>query len=283
MMELVKTLSGHSGCNLYLYQDNNMYFVRKDSGKENYNRRLKKQFIKQRSFVLKGIKTPKILNYGIDKGLFYFDMEYVPGTTLSNIFKNVQLNEIEYFIKLLFNSLLISEGKYQSNTDSVFKKKISEISSKIEIKEDFVLKALDLLNQYDFNKIPCGYCCGDLTLENIILTPSGQIYLIDLLDSFYNSWMMDVAKLLQDLELGWSYRYEKKNFNLNLRLNTAKNILLARLASYPKGNEYIESIYMLLLLNTLRIVPYIKDKITQHFIEESLNKIINIIKDLREE
>lgn len=50
MMELVKTLSGHSGCNLYLYQDNNIYFVRKDSGKENYNRRLKKQFIKQRSF-----------------------------------------------------------------------------------------------------------------------------------------------------------------------------------------------------------------------------------------
>lgn len=281
--KLVKKLSGHSGCNLYLYQDNANYFVRKDSGKENYNRRLKKQFIKQKHFVLPDVKTPKILNYGIRDGLFYFDMDYIQGATLANIFKNIQLNEIDHLVKILFNSLLIAEGKYQKNADSIFKKKIFDVYSKIENKDDEVLKAFNLLKSYDFNKIPCSFCCGDLTLENVILTPTGEIYIIDLLDSFYNSWMIDVAKLLQDLELGWSYRYEKKNFNLNLRLNTAKNILLTKLAAYPNGAEYIECIYMLLLLNTLRIIPYMRDQTTKQFIQKSLNKIIDIINELREE
>ena len=119
-MELIKVLSGHSGCNLYLYQNNNSYFVRKDAGKGTYNRRLKKQFIKQKSFELADVKTPKILQYGIEKGLFYFDMDYIQGTTLSNIFKNIQLNEIEHLVNILFKSLLISEGKYQKNADSIF-------------------------------------------------------------------------------------------------------------------------------------------------------------------
>lgn len=279
----LKELSGHSGCRLCLYQKNEKYFVRKDAGNVSYNRRLKKQFIKQKYFTLSDIKTPAILAYGVKDGIFFFDMEYVQGATLANIFKNIQLNEIEHLIELLFNSLLINQGQYRNNTASIFKKKISEIGNNILRKTNIISESLNLLFSYDFNQVPYSYCCGDLTLENIILTPSGQIYLIDLLDSFYNSWMIDVAKLLQNLELGWSYRYEKRNFNLNLRLNTAKNILLTRLSSLSQGHKYIESIYILLLLNTLRIVPYIKDHVTELFINEALHKIINIIKELREE
>ena len=88
MLELIKTLSGHSGCNLNLYKDCGKIFLRKDAGNLNYNRCLKKQFIKQRLFDLAHVKTPQIFNYGInEEDLFYFDMEYINGIVLAEYMK----------------------------------------------------------------------------------------------------------------------------------------------------------------------------------------------------
>lgn len=110
MIELIKSLSGHSGCNLNLYKDieKDRIFLRKDAGLISYNKRLKKQFIKKKEFNMKRVKTPKIFNYGInDKGIFYFDMEYINGITLSEYMKQIKIKEIVDLITLLFDSLPI--------------------------------------------------------------------------------------------------------------------------------------------------------------------------------
>ena len=283
MFERVKEFSGHSGCRLFLYMSGSSYFVRKMSGHESYNQRLKKQLIKQKHFCLPMVKTPRIFGYGEEGGLFYFDMEYVQGVTLANAMRRIQVNEIEHLVELLLQSIPISQARYHVNTDAIFRRKILRISRNIGVNWEIARESLAILDGYDFSKVPLSFCCGDLTLENIILSPSGQIYLIDLLDSFFNSWMMDVAKLLQDLELGWSYRHERRNFNINLRLDTAKAILLSRLLAFSNGGEYIENIYMLLLLNVLRIIPYIKDEGTRQFVDGALLNVIRKIHELKEE
>ena len=276
--EFIKPLTGHSGCGLNLYKKDDKLFLRKDSGDCSYNRRLKKQYIKQNKFFLNGIKTPKIYNHGHENGLFYFDMEFLNGITLAEYMSNIKIKEINSLIGLLFKSLPVESSKILPDTDAVFKKKIRQIKTKLCPSDSQALIAVEMLENFDFSMVPFSYCCGDLTLENIMLDDNKQIYLIDFLDSFYNSWMIDVAKLLQDLELHWSYRNQEVDFNLSMRLAVAKEALLENIAEYENAKENICTIYHILLLNILRIIPYAKDDKTHLFLKNALNKIIQTIK-----
>lgn len=288
MREFIKSLSGHSGCRLYLYKDSDRIFIRKDAGHKDYNNRLKKQFVKQKKFNLKDINTPKIYTYGLNEnGVFYFDMEYINGITLSEYMRTIKVKKIVTLINLLFENLPISKNmKIGGGTSQIiFQKKLCALKKnldKLNISNIYTERALEILQTFDFNKIPYSPCCGDLTLENIIIDSNGRVFLIDLLDSFYNSWMIDIAKLLQDLELSWSYRKDKKvDYDLNLRLAIAKQVLLENLVTLENSNEIISSIYHLLLLNVLRIYPYTKDKDTFYFLDKSVYKVLGIIEDLK--
>lgn len=279
-VEFIQPLRGHSGCGLNLYRCNDVIFLRKDSGCPSYNRRLKKQFIKQNLFTLSGIKTPRILNHGEKDGLFYFDMEFLNGITLAEYMQEIKIKEINSLISLLFKALPVGQSCINPNANKIFQKKIAEIKNKLRPSDVEANKAVEMLEQFDFAKIPVSYCCGDLTLENIILSTDKQIYLIDFLDSFFNSWMIDVAKLLQDLELHWSYRHREVDFNLAMRLAVAKEALLENIAESENGSENIKMIYYVLLLNVLRIIPYTKDEETAQFLKSALNKVISIIKNM---
>ena len=137
---------------------------------------------------------------------------------------NIKIKEINSLIGLLFKSLPVKNSKILPDTDIVFKKKISQIEEKLRPCDREAIEAVQMLKKFDFSNVPLSYCCGDLTLENIMLDDNKQIYLIDFLDSFYDSWMIDVAKLLQDLELHWSYRNQEIDFNLAMRLAVAKRL-----------------------------------------------------------
>ncbi|MFI3291770.1 MAG: phosphotransferase [Opitutales bacterium] len=278
-LQFIKNLSGHSGCGIKLYKQDDTFIVRKDAGDKAYNRRLKKQYFKQNSFSCLSIKTPKLLNSGYIDDVFYFDMDFVQARTLSSIFQTIKINDIDTYIRLLFENLDVKIPAYTENAKAIFQTKIEELDVQIKDKSPLVENAFSSLKSFDFSRITPSNCHGDLTLENILLSASKEIYLIDFLDSFYDSWLIDVAKLLQDLELAWSYRYIEKDFNLNLRLSTAKGVLLAKIMSLPCGIEHLKSVYMLLLLNVVRIIPYAKDDVTKNFIEESIAKILTINKE----
>ena len=279
-VEFIKSLNGHSGCGLNLYKQEEILFLRKDSGNPEYNRRLKKQFIKQNKFSLLGIKTPKVFNYGQENGLFYFDMEFLNGVTLAEYMANIKIKEINSLISLLFKSLPVQTSIKNADADTIFKKKISQKKKQLRPSDTEALQAVKILENFDFSNVPYSYCCGDLTLENIMLDDNKQIYLIDFLDSFYNSWMIDIAKLLQDLELHWSYRHQNIDFNLAMRLAVAKEALLENIAEYGNAHKNIITIYHILLLNMLRIIPYAKDNKTHDFLKSALNKIMFNIQTL---
>lgn len=131
----IKKLNGYSGCELDLLKINEQLVIRKLSKESTYNKRLKRQCIKQLKFIASDILTPKIFNYSYRNGLFYFDMEFVQGKTLADYSSTISINEIKDFIRLLFKNLHKDNFKYDSSANIIFNKKIEELESKFLINQ----------------------------------------------------------------------------------------------------------------------------------------------------
>lgn len=271
---IIKKLTGHSGCNLFLYNEKGITFVRKVSPATSYNTRLKKQYIKQYKFLNKTVSTPEVLNTGYTGECFYFDMTYVSGRTLAEFMSFIPILDIVSFTKTLFEALHCRDNKTTKTTPDIFGKKIADLKTKTQHIPK-CKQAIEYLEKVDWSCVEYSPCHGDLTLENIIVTNDKGLFLIDFLDSFYNSWMIDVAKLLQDLELGWSYRNETADTNRSFRLHVAREVLLEQLQKLPNSNCAILTIYNLLLLNLVRIYPYTQDQHTLDFLDQSTEHVMS--------
>lgn len=275
--KIIKNLSGHSGCKVYLTANNGNIYVSKISASKEYNFRLKKQCQKQRKFFKSSnVSTPNILNYGYDNELFYFDMEYVKAKTMAEYINEISIIEISDYIKCLFASLYFKNEVKTDKSSIIFLNKIQNLKKSLY---DFtqLKRAFEILENFDWNKVPKTPCHGDLTLENILVTQDKRLYLIDFLDSFYNSWIIDIAKLLQDLELKWSFRHKTINSNMELRLLIAKEALIEEILKTENGKEKLDTIYHVLLLHVIRIYPYAKDEMTFKFLNNALILILNKI------
>ena len=281
-------LGGHSGCQIYLMEeDDGRVFVRKISKDKAYNNRLKTQSEKQASFSGNPIKAPKVFNQGYtEDGLFFFDMEYVQGVTLAEYIKTMQIGKIKGLVESLVSSIvpeksaIISEEQKEIVKD-LFNKKISDLSEKLYSDNDIVNQALHMLETHDWSKFSHSQCHGDMTLENIIIKDD-KMYFIDFLDSFYDSWLLDIGTLLQDIQVMWSYRFQTEvSMNTVLRLIVFRDLLLDEIRKID--TSYVLEIYYALLQKLIRIYPYTKDKYTYNFLNEKTSIILNDIKKLEEQ
>jgi thiamine kinase-like enzyme len=279
-------LKGHSGCKIFLmYENEKKSFVRKISKNIKFNKRLKKQCEKQILYKSQFAFTPKVLNEGDVGGLYFFDMEYVRGISLDTFVPTCSAQHIQNISEILINIILENKKRKHITQDKkyIFDKKIRSISDQLqeESTKDPVKTTLKVLSSHSWDNLEDTSCHGDFTLENIILSTEGNYYLIDFLDSFYESWIGDISKVMQDLLVGWSYRnnFSKKDISENAKL---KYILLSRqfansIDTKIKNNKLWEDIYYLLLLDLLRVIPYIVEKNTYDFVIKSLDTIVNNI------
>ena len=274
---LVKNLGGHSGCRIYLYEEKGNYFVRKYSGSLDYNQRLYSQCIKQMKFKSESIHVPQVLRMEYDdKGLFYFDMEYVQGVTLAKYISKIDVSDIQGLASTIIKNINFDDTINLNATD-IFLSKLKELEDKTKgMGAGTVVRAIDFLKTIDWTSFPNALCHGDLTFENIIIR-NNEIYFIDFLDSFYESWIMDFGKLFQDLECMWSYRdVPTLDANIKIRLVIFKQIILNCLKQ--KNIKYVFNTYVALLLNLVRIYPYSKDKVTISYLDGQVKRILNIMK-----
>lgn len=269
---IVKNLGGGSGCTIYLIEEDGIYFVRKFSASVNYNNRLIEQCNKQRNFNNLMIKTPKVLNEGYQDGLYFFDMEYIQGITLAKYLTKCNVNEISDIAESIIQNIDFNDYGFDS---SIFTNKIIDLENKTKTLDNvYITKAIDYLKNVDWSNFKISNCHGDLTLENIIIR-NGNMYYIDFLDSFYNSWLIDFGKLLQDVESMWSYRKESIDVNLKLRLIILKSILINKLKEI--NTKYVKDAYIALLLNLVRIYPYTKDEFTFKYLDREVEKILRLL------
>ena len=275
----ITDLGGHSGCSILLCEtEDNLVFVRKISGSIGYNERLESQAKKQSEFRSEFVKAPRIISTGYKDGLFYFDMEYIAGITLAKYMNTIQIGRVRGLVDSIVRSIVASRNGQLEAKEDIFKKKIKSLTDNLKRNENKTIsRALKLLNNHNWSRFTRTFCHGDLTLENVIVK-DGQLYYIDFLDSFYDSWLMDISTLMQDVQTMWSYRFnEEQNINTLLRLIVFRDILMDKVKEMV-GSEYIE-VYYALLLKLIRIYPYTSDERTLSFLDEKVKSVMTIIEE----
>jgi hypothetical protein len=277
-------IEGRSGCNLEIIQNSNQYLIRKSSSSLEYNSRIQKQCKKQNEFYInakfENILTPKILFSGINNrtGFSYFEMQYISGEKYSDFFLHCQITEVTELIELLifFIDTALDHSEFVFLPSDTLLNKIGSLRSLIEIQgkaSPSINKVFEFLETEIPNVIiPMGICHGDLTLSNIIFS-NKNLYLIDFLDSFIESPLIDIVKLRQDTKFYWSLMIENDLpiYQKNKVIQILRFIDECLDDYFRKNEHYLNWYNYLEKLNLLRILPYLANRKEREFVNQCLN------------
>jgi RIO-like serine/threonine protein kinase len=227
--KIIKFLNGHSGSEIMLMESDKLFVRKIGNTTRNY-----KKLIELKE---EGYSVPDIYSFSDD----VLDMEYINGLDISNYLLYNNASKLYSFI-----CSTIDNFRHTS--------KIKDYTEVYHIK----LKYVDEENVFPFTKnelieclpkyLPSTQYHGDMTLENIIWSDSGEFYMIDPLESEYDSYIFDIAKMRQDLECQWFFR------NSTSKIETKVHSLQEKiLEKYPEASND-----NLLILMLLRVYPNTK-------------------------
>lgn len=267
--EHVRTLTGHSGCDVSLCLEGDCYFVRKISGAPAYNHRLIRQIEKQIT-LSSVIATPKVLRQGEQSGLVWFDMEYVQGHGFLSYAPLQSVARISAMTDQLAEPLRILGTTTTGTLDpSLFRLKLIELNASLPTSPfhhshaAYLSGLMDALETYSWTGVPRSLCHGDLTVENMLMCDDGDVVFIDFLDGNLSSVWMDVAKLLQDLNSGWSLRsvlWKGQTDPAARLLRTLTRYIAEEIEErmgdmFPLLGDHLDQ---LRALQALRVLPYVR-------------------------
>ena len=241
---VVKELHGFSGNQILLMQKHDKFFVRKIG---NISRNIERMQALSVDYPL-----PQL--YTVSKKMI--DMEYLHGLDIKTYLKTNNYEKLLGFILSILDKL--SKNSINKDYTEIYIKKLQEVSfEELPFTREQLLERLPKI-------LPSSNYHGDLTLENIIFTTDRGFFLIDCATIEYDSYIFDIAKLRQDLELGWFTR--KDNVMLNVK---TKHIQQKILEKYPEAdNNY------LLILMLLRVYRHSKpDTLERNFLLEGINSL----------
>lgn len=283
-------IEGRSGCSLKVFQsDGGQILVRKISALSSYNHRLLKQLEKQQKFkqfnFLDCLDSPEIISQGkTTDGLNYFDMEYITGEKFSTFLCSAKVLKIKEIIKYLINYL---EENFKSSEyifpplDKIHSK-IDELKNKLNPNQSFAQELkqkvfIILETKIPNSKIPQKTCHGDLTFSNMLFSEDGKIYLIDFLDSFVESPVIDLVKLRQDTHFFWSVEIDSNLEIYNLcKIMQILSYIDRQLQQYllKKGADVYNWYRYLELFNLVRIMPYVSKSTEINFLKKHINSLL---------
>ena len=140
-----------------------------------------------------------------------------------------------------------------------------KVANNVHLKDDAEAQELvrlssEVMDAVGDMEMPVGTCHGDLTFSNILFN-GNNYYLIDFLDSFIESPLLDIVKIRQDTAYMWSTLMYHKPFD-KVRLSIISDKIDSAIDEYFTGKyEWYRRYYMpLQLMNFLRILQYGHDE-----------------------
>jgi len=267
--------SSFSGCEFEINREHETLL--KYSPSVEYRSRLLMQAQKQAIFhkfnTNKNIVIPNVVSIR-NNG---FIMEYMPDAIDHlSLFENDKIINIKKYVDNVLNFIdtNLSKSYYVDGLElekykSITMTKLSSINLHGMVSKKERQKLVNLIEK---NKEPLliGQCHGDLTLNNI-LSDGSNIVIIDFLDSFIDSPIIDIIKIQQDTCNYWSILLkERGDFSSYKKTLSVYSYINERLgAANIKCRKWVA---VLEILNYMRILPYAAEKNKNL---EYLSRIIN--------
>lgn len=284
-------IKGHSGCSINIIREGKNLFILKSSENPNYVPRLIRQAEKQQKAaksVLQHIRVPKIHSITRSNDSAVIKMDYIYSRNFVEFFEKAGFEQVNLLIKNLIKFIEIEiEGSPLSKlSETVILDKFNDVvkttlknehlADDKDIKE-ILNNALTVFSELETPILPIGQCHGDLTFSNILF--NGNIYyLIDFLDSFIESPLMDLVKLRQDTAWMWSrLMYTKPCDAVRLRIAFEKIDTEIHNYFHNKYDWYAKYYEPLQLMNFLRILQYAKEKKVIDYLKQSIHAQIETI------
>jgi hypothetical protein len=279
-------IAGRSGCKVELYKINRKEIIRKSSALESYNQRLSAQCVKQKQFndlaeYFLPFTAPLVYTHADvrESGLFWFEMEFIPGEKYSEYLERCTLEQldslVDHYIGFIQKEFRLAQIAQLDNR--ILTGKLDDLKSGLVSKGNppgLFLEVIQHLREHiPDSPLPLGICHGDFTLSNTLYF-SDKIYMIDFLDSFIESPVLDLVKLRQDTKFYWSLLVDTdtQNFQRNKIIQMLR-YFDSRLTAAFGRNPYYSTWYRYLeKLNLLRILPYLDNPQEIHFIENCLSR-----------
>ena len=285
MMEL--EVKGHSGCKIEVVREDNELFVYKSTKDLHYLDRLQLQAKKQQEaeqLELQHIRIPKIFNVYKDNYSVTIKMEYVYSKNFIGYFEYAGFEQISYFIKALClflnyeinNSplLMVNGDIVKLKFDDVYQKTINNeaLKNDEEIINVMNQSAIHFANVKDM-LLPVGKCHGDLTFSNILFN-GNNYYLIDFLDSFIESPLLDIVKIRQDSAYLWSRLMFEGNYD-EIRLKIVADKIDKEIVQYASQYEWFNYYPLFQLMNFLRVLQYAHEEKVIVYLKRIIKQLLH--------
>jgi aminoglycoside phosphotransferase len=274
-----RELSGLSGAQVFLMtKDSRHWFVRKAARSPAAGARLRGQAAKQAAFdeKLDGVvRTPRILDQGEIDGLYYYDMEFVRGPDGASYLRQASYQEVAALTERLCNYVRAAAerppligGQSGSLFDALFAK-LCEVQRSTGLisaaNQARLFLALDCVRR--LGDLPATLCHGDLTLQNMVVDHDGVLWVVDLLDSPFEHYWQDVAKLHQDLAGGWFLAAQPPVSQCVLDF-VSQRVMQAATGLHP-GYPQVHA--LLVACAFVRILPYARTPEEQRFVTDRVD------------
>ena len=273
-----------SGAQFSIIKKNNRLFFKKIiSFKSIHNKkRILNSVFKQNFFEISSLPNPFFTIKAsslVKKNKIQIEMPFVHGFSGNEIIIHSQKKNINSLINI-FSKLIefFKNSKIENNYISKYKieKKIIEIekfnkNGQYTNAIKYLEKKLSKLNTNIYETL----CHGDLTFSNIIITQgsnfkidynNNKILLIDWLDTYFDSYLQDLAKLKQELLYGWSSR----NISVTQKINNlvTGEYIWNKLYDIFINDENRSLFKIVMILCILRILPYAKSENDINWVKE---------------
>lgn len=271
-------IHGHSNyivkCELF----NNTYYIFKSSSRDNAARleqQIQKQTYIYNNNFLENLhcKIPKIYKKIENEETVTYVMEYIKySNNLIDFLVKDNNIKVDWLCKYIISIIdaYIVKCDMICNDKCIFDKKIESIQKNIS-NNSVLIETMPLLDKYidyikehsefiSLTRIPVGICHGDMTFSNILIdTNKMQLYMIDFLDSFIETPLLDIIKVRQDTCFYWTtnlcnFEYDKNK--IIIILNYIDNVIDTY---FQKYEWYTDTYKYFQIMNFLRVIQYCKD------------------------
>jgi len=207
--------------------------------------------------------VPKVLN----KSGTGFCMEFVYGYNIIDVLETCDISTIDTIVDRVFSLIdwEFSKSHMRPLKASAFIDKLSPKCPK-----EFSKPFISWIKSLNGALIQKGICHGDLTFANMIF--GDKIYLIDFLSPFIQTPYQDIGKLLQEVDLKWTYRMMDKPVDIN-KVNIGYEYLKKKVY---KRIEYDDIAHAFYLMTLLRLFPYTHEKGMYDLIYNRCKELIEI-------